>query len=45
VQIKKLKDEKKTQPKLNQHVNKESMIDKETMTNLVEIEKSLDVKI
>jgi hypothetical protein len=46
VQIKKLKDEKKTQQKmLDQLVSKESLVNKKIMTELIEIEKSSDVKV
>jgi hypothetical protein len=44
-QIKKLKSENKLQQEtLEQITHKESMIEKETMANLVEIKKLLDVK-
>ena len=36
-QIKKLKVEKKTQPKLDPHFNKEHPVNKETMNHLVEV--------
>jgi hypothetical protein len=45
-QIKKLKSDKKSlQNKLEQLINKESLVDKETMTEPMELEKSSDVKI
>ena len=36
-QIKKLKVEKKTQPKLDPHVNKKYPVNKETMTDPIEV--------
>ena len=44
-QIKKLKVEKKTQPKLYPHVNKEHQVNKETMTDLVEVGISSNVEV
>lgn len=45
-QIKKLKNEMKTQQKkLEQLVNEESLIDKETIMDPVELEKFLEVKV
>jgi hypothetical protein len=44
-QIKKLKDEKKTQPKLDQCVNKEPLVDKETMIDPVEVGISSNVEV
>jgi predicted nuclease with TOPRIM domain len=45
-QIKKLKNDKNSlQGKLEQLTNKEALINKETMTNLIELEKSFGVKI
>jgi chromosome segregation ATPase len=45
-QITKLKSDKKSlQNKLEQLINKESLVDKETMTEPMELEKSLNIKI
>ena len=44
-QIKKLKVEKKKQPKLDPHVNKEHLGNKETMTDPVEVGISSNVEV
>ena len=43
--IKKFKVENKTQPKLDPHVNKEHLVNKETMTDLVEVGISSNVEV
>jgi len=45
VQIKKLRDEKKTQPKLVQCVNKEPLVEKEIITNPVQVWVSLYIEV